>query len=62
MQERDAVAVWECVTESFRGTTFGRPRSFEELSVDGDNNGARRIYDSVGMTVNSEMHRWDLHL
>ncbi|MCU1622818.1 MAG: GCN5-related N-acetyltransferase [Frankiales bacterium] len=133
VQERDAVAVWECVTEGFRGTSFGRPRSFEEwsevhlqhlidvvcawcggelvgvstrgtllgqgylaqlavlpsqrglglgrallletfardtadghrltsLSVDGDNDGARRIYDSVGMTVDSEMHRWDLHL
>jgi ribosomal protein S18 acetylase RimI-like enzyme len=133
LRERDAAAVWDCVTKSFRDTTFGRPRSFEEwsevhlqhlvdvvcawradelvgvstrgtllgqgylaqlgvlssqrgtglgrallletfardttdghretsLSVDGDNDGARRIYDSVGMTVTSEMHRWDLHL
>ncbi|MCU1600178.1 MAG: acetyltransferase [Frankiales bacterium] len=129
----DAHAVHACVTASFRGTAFGRERTFEEwsqvhlehlvdvvcawrdddlvgvatrgtllgqgylaqlgvlpsqrgtglgrallletfardaadghivtsLSVDGQNEGARRIYDSVGMNVAEEMHRWDLVL
>ena len=129
----DPRAVHACVSTSFRGTAFGRERSFEQwsqvhlqhlvdvvcawrgtslvgvatrgtllgqghlaqlgvvpsergsglgrallletfardardghavtsLSVDGLNQGARRIYDSVGMTVAEEMHRWDLAL
>ena len=132
-RERDARAVHAVVTEAFRGTSFGRERTFEEwrqvhlehltdvvcayrgdelvgvatrgslmgapylaqlgvlpsqrgtglgkallletfardaadgatessLSVDGENDGARRIYDSVGMTVATEMRRWDLAL
>ncbi|MCW2674237.1 MAG: GCN5-related N-acetyltransferase [Frankiales bacterium] len=131
--DRDARDVWACVTVAFRGTSFGRDRTFEEwsevqlehlvdvvcawqgdelvgvstrgtllgqgylaqlgvrpshrgrglgrallletfardaadghretsLSVDGENDGARRSYDSVGMTVASELHRWDLEL
>lgn len=132
-KDRDARAVHAVVTEGFRGTSFGRERTFEEwsqvhlahltdvvcayrgdelvgvatrgtllglpylaqlavlpsqrgtglgtallletfardaadgaqqstLSVDGDNDGARRIYNGVGMTVATEMRRWDLDL
>jgi mycothiol synthase len=63
------------VRPSQRGTGLGRALLLEtfardaadghsetSLSVDGENDGARRIYDSVGMTVTSEMHRWDLEL
>jgi ribosomal protein S18 acetylase RimI-like enzyme len=63
------------VLPSQRGTGLGRGLLLETfardtadghtettLSVDGENEGARRIYDSVGMTVASEMHRWDLTL
>ena len=63
------------VLPSQRGTGLGRALLLESfardaadghtetsLSVDGQNDGARRIYDSVGMTVASEMHRWDLAL
>lgn len=32
------------------------------LSVDGGNDSARRLYDSVGMTVTQEFRRWDLTL
>jgi ribosomal protein S18 acetylase RimI-like enzyme len=58
-----------------RGTGLGRALLLEafardtadghletSLSVDGENDAARRVYDSVGMTVASEMHRWDLTL
>ena len=63
------------VLPSQRGTGLGRALLLEtfrrdaadghtvtSLSVDGENDGARRIYDSVGMTVAEEMHRWDLVL
>jgi mycothiol synthase len=63
------------VRPSQRGTGLGRALLLEtfardaadghsetSLSVDGENDDARRIYDSVGMTVTSEMHRWDLEL
>ena len=132
-EDVDARAVHAVVTEAFRGTSYGRERTFEEwtqvhlehltdvvcafraddlvgvatrgslmgapylaqlavlpsqrgtglgtallletfardladgaavssLSVDGDNDDARRIYDGVGMTVATEMRRWDLAL
>jgi len=63
------------VLPSQRGTGLGKALLLEtfardaadgasesSLSVDGENDGARRIYDSVGMTVATEMRRWDLDL
>jgi ribosomal protein S18 acetylase RimI-like enzyme len=63
------------VAPSARGTGLGRALLLEafqrssaagrtalRLNVDGDNDGARRLYDSVGMTVTQEYWRWDLQL
>lgn len=63
------------VAPEARGTGLGRAllleafqrsaaasRSALTLDVDGDNEGARRLYDSVGMTVTQEYWRWDLVL
>ena len=43
-----------------RAAAAGRPGT--SLGVDGANDGARRLYDSVGMTVVREYWRWDLDL
>jgi mycothiol synthase len=63
------------VASEARGTGLGRALLLEAfhrsaaagrtsltLDVDGDNEGARRLYDSVGMTVTQEYWRWDLVL
>jgi mycothiol synthase len=63
------------VAPAARGTGLGRALLLEafrrsaaaghttlSLNVDGDNDGARRLYDSVGMTVTQEYWRWDLVL
>lgn len=43
-----------------RAAAAGRPGT--SLGVDGANDDARRLYDSVGMTVVREYWRWDLDL
>ena len=40
-----------------RDTAAGRPRT--TLGVDGENDGARRLYDRAGMHVVQEFHRWE---
>lgn len=47
--------------ETFRrDAAAGRART--ELTVDGENDSARALYDGVGMTVLAEYWRWDLEL
>ena len=63
------------VDQAERGRGLGRARLLEAcrrdrdhglpattLSVDGRNDRARRLYDSIGMTVTQEYRRWDLAL
>jgi ribosomal protein S18 acetylase RimI-like enzyme len=46
------------LTEAFRrDAALGFART--TLTVDGDNENARRLYDSVGMTVEKEFRRWE---
>jgi GNAT superfamily N-acetyltransferase len=50
------------VVASERGLGLGRALLLTTLAVDGENDSARRLYDSVGMAVVQEYWRWDLAL